>query len=93
MESHQMPCFYKQCLGIDCPGCGMQRAFVELLKGNLWMSLKLYPALLPMIIMIFYLFLHLGFKFKRGAMILKWMFIANLGIVIISYTIKLITHI
>ena len=41
----------------------MQRAFVELLKGNLWMSLKLYPALLPMIIMIFYLFLHLGFKF------------------------------
>ena len=85
------PCFYKQCLGIDCPGCGMQRAFIELLKGNLWESIKLYPALIPTIIMFIYLVMHLIFKYRNGANILKFLFIFNVSIVVINYIYKLIT--
>src|ERR1017187_1418872 len=50
LEDHMMTCYYKQVSGIDCPGCGMQRSFIELLKGNFFESIKLYPALFAVII-------------------------------------------
>jgi hypothetical protein len=92
LENHMMPCPYKQHLGIDCPGCGMQRSIIELLKGNLWESIVTYPPLIPMAIMIIYLFLHLIFKFKRGAQIVKYMFIFVAIIITINYISKFFIH-
>jgi len=91
LEGHMQPCFYKSNFDIECPGCGMQRALVELLKGNLWESIKLYPALIPVIFMIFYLVLHLLFKFKNGAAVLKYLFIGNTTVIIGAYFLKLFT--
>ncbi len=51
LESHMLPCFYKKYFGVDCPGCGMQRSLVALLKGDLLESLHLFPALLPLMAM------------------------------------------
>lgn len=82
-------CFYKKYFGIDCPGCGMQRSFIELLKGNFIESFKLYPALFPIILMIIFLFIHVKFQFRNGANILKWMFFLNLGIIIANYIFKI----
>ncbi|MCB0380854.1 MAG: DUF2752 domain-containing protein [Flavobacteriales bacterium] len=84
-----MACPYKEYFNIDCMGCGMQRSFIELLKGNLVESFMLYPALLPIIAMILFLPLHLVFKFKHGASVLKYFFIFNISIVVISYIIKI----
>lgn len=36
--------------GFDCFGCGIQRATLALLKGNLMSSLEFYPALIPLMI-------------------------------------------
>lgn len=91
LESHHQDCFYKKYFGIECPGCGMQRAFIELLKGNFVESFILFPALIPTIFLIFYLILHLIFKFKNGANILKILFIINTSIVVLSYIYKLLT--
>jgi hypothetical protein len=90
LQRHMQPCFYKQYLGMECPGCGMQRAFIELLKGNVLESIKLYPALLPVIFMMFYLILHIVFDFKKGATIIKYSFIINVVIIMIHYIAKLI---
>lgn len=90
LERNQQPCFYKKYAGIDCPGCGMQRALVELLRGHLWESILLYPALLPTIFLFVFLILHLIFKFRKGAAILKFSFIFTVGIVVINYIYKLI---
>ena len=87
-----MPCLYKKYLGIDCPGCGMQRAFIELLKGNIIESIKTYPALIPMIIMLVILLLHLKFKFKKGAFYLTIMFIFTALIIATNYIYKLIIN-
>jgi hypothetical protein len=89
LEEHLMACPYKKYFNIDCMGCGMQRSFIELLKGNLVESFMLYPALLPLIAMILFLPLHLVFKFKNGASVLKYFFIFNISIVVISYIIKI----
>ncbi|NMB72762.1 MAG: DUF2752 domain-containing protein, partial [Bacteroidales bacterium] len=31
LSRHSIPCPYMKFFGIPCPGCGMQRAFAELL--------------------------------------------------------------
>jgi hypothetical protein len=90
LESNIKPCFYKENLGFECPGCGLQRSLIQLLNGNIIESLKLYPALIPIIIMFIFLIVHLIMKFKNGAEILKYMFIFNITIVIINYIFKLI---
>lgn len=86
-----LPCFYKQITGIDCPGCGMQRSFIELLKGNVVASLKLYPALPLVFITLGLTSLHLMFKLKNGAEAIKYSFIITTAVVVINYIIHLVT--
>ncbi len=90
LEEHQLPCFYKKTLGVECPGCGMQRAFIELLKGDIWQSIMIYPALIPILFMIFFLMLHISLKFKKGPVILKITFIFNIVLITLNYIYKLI---
>jgi hypothetical protein len=89
LERHEVPCFFKKCFGIECPGCGIQRAFVSLLKGNIWESFRLYPALIPMILMIILLFLHVIFNFKKGYLWLKILFFMNVILIFFNYLSKL----
>jgi hypothetical protein len=88
LEHHMLKCPYKMLTGIDCPGCGIQRSFLEMLKGNFTESLSLYPALLPIIFTFIFLVLHLKYKFKNGAKVLQYAFIASTAIVLVSFIIK-----
>ncbi|MDO9184731.1 MAG: DUF2752 domain-containing protein [Bacteroidia bacterium] len=90
LENHMMPCFYKQISGIDCPGCGMQRSFIDLLHGDFIASFKMYPALLPVLFTLGLTAAHLYFKFKNGAIFIKYSFIFTISIITISYIIKLL---
>ncbi len=90
LEKNAMPCMWKKYLGIECPGCGMQRAIIDMLKGDFWGSLIAYSALLPIFFMIIFLMLHLKLKFKHGAKILQITFIFVLSIIIINYIYKFI---
>lgn len=77
-------------MGIECPGCGFQRALIALLKGNIWESIQLFPGLMPMLFLFAFLILHLVFNFKQGAAVLKYIFIGDLAIIIIGYIIRFI---
>lgn len=90
LENHMMPCFYKQISGIDCPGCGMQRSFIELIQGDFTASINMYPALLPVLFTLGLTTSHLFFKLKNGAVLIKYSFIFTTAIIIISYIFKLL---
>jgi len=90
LERHMLPCPVKQTIGFNCPGCGMQRAIIELLQGNIIESFQSYPALLPLIAMFIFLALHLKFDYKHGALILKIAFIINAIIISLNYILNLI---
>jgi hypothetical protein len=90
LEQFQLPCIYKIVMGHDCPGCGMQRAVILLLRGNFIESLKMYPPLIPIIIMLVFMISHLIFKFKHGAKILVGIFIFNVIIILSNYFYKLL---
>lgn len=39
-------CYFHQLTGLDCPGCGSQRAIHQLLHGNLLLAFRLNPLLI-----------------------------------------------
>ncbi len=45
-----IPCSWKESFGIDCPSCGAQTSFSQLISGNFLNSFVLFPALFPLII-------------------------------------------
>ncbi len=85
-----LECHWKSTYGIDCFGCGFQRALNLLFEGNLIESFKIYPALVPIIFTFIYTGLHLKLKFKNGARHIIIFFSSSVAIMLISYFYKLL---
>jgi hypothetical protein len=47
LHAPMLPCPFKAMVGVDCPGCGIQRAWWALLNGDFADSWHHYPPLLP----------------------------------------------
>ena len=90
LKEHSRPCFYKKNFGFECPGCGFQRAIIELLEGNILESIKQYPALIPLILTLTVLLFHLVFRLKHGALAIKTLFILTVVLIIGNFILKLI---
>lgn len=90
IDAHAGTCIYKGYLGIPCPGCGMQRSFSALLRGEIKESFLLFPALIPLMITLFFLAWHILFPVRHGAKILVTLYVANAIIITIHYVIQLI---
>lgn len=91
LEAHQLPCLFKAVTHFDCPGCGMQRSFILLLRGDLVNSFITYPALLPIILLFAFLIIHLTFKVKNGTAILKYAYFFCAAFVMATYIYRLVT--
>jgi uncharacterized membrane protein len=44
LEKYMLPCLSKTLFGIECLGCGFQRALFLLFQGNFIAAFKMYPA-------------------------------------------------
>ena len=86
-----LACPYQTYFNMDCMGCGIQRSFIALLKGDLLESIIYYPALIPMLLMFSFLIAHLVFKFKHGAAWLKYQFLFVITIVVVNFVVKLVS--
>lgn len=85
LEHHQLKCFFQNTLGVECPGCGSQRAFIFLLKGEFAQSFHTYPPLILFLSLVSFLMLHLSFKFKKGGAYLTRLFISTAFVVLINF--------
>ena len=92
VENHLLACPSKKFLHIECPGCGFQRSVIELIKGNFMESLRLYPASIPVILLLVFTGLHIKFKYSNGPVIIKTLFIGSALIIVINYIYKIINH-
>jgi hypothetical protein len=89
LENHLLSCPIKELWGIDCPGCGLQRSFVLLLKGHLMESIRMYPALLPMLVLLFYTAFHLKWNRKNGSKVIVFLYLIIAIIVLFHYVWKM----
>ncbi len=83
------PCLYKTIFAFDCPICGFQRSLILLFKGNLLESFKMFPPLIPSVLLIILFVLHL---FNKKVVDKKHLFLYSsivLTFITINYIIKL----
>lgn len=92
LEAHMLTCPSVKYWNMECPGCGMQRSLVALLNGNLFSSFQLYPALLPLIILLVYTLLHLKYKWRSGAKNIIGLQVFVVSIITAHYIYKIYTH-
>lgn len=88
LEHHLLPCFFKSYFGVECPGCGLQRSFISLLKGNFLESLNYHAALIPLIIAIILLIVQLVINHEKGSKWVMWAFILTAAITVIQFIVK-----
>ncbi|MFL5752520.1 MAG: DUF2752 domain-containing protein [Bacteroidia bacterium] len=88
-ETHFLTCYFKNTFNIECPGCGMQRAFVALLRGDLSGSLHHHPALIPFILTLLLTVFQLYFRWEKGGKMIVLLFSSTVAVMIVNYIVKL----
>ncbi|MDK2772686.1 MAG: DUF2752 domain-containing protein [Flavobacterium haoranii] len=92
MEEYMLPCMSKKLFGVECLGCGTQRALILLLKGEFVEAFKMYPPIYTLVILFLFLFLHIVDKSRNYTRIVISLAIINLIIMILSYAYKMYNY-
>ena len=83
MEEFMLPCLNKQLLGLDCLGCGAQRALVLVFRGEFAAAFRMFPAIYSILLLLLFLISNLFIKFK-GDWYVKVGLIVLSGLIIIG---------
>lgn len=88
IEDFMLTCPSKKFLGVECLGCGAQRAIVLVFEGKFAEAFQMYPAVYTLLL--FFLTLGLSFidKKRKYSNILMILVGINLIIMIIGYLYK-----
>ncbi len=92
MEEYMLPCLSKKLFGIDCFGCGIQRAVVLLFKGEFEAAFYMYPAIYTMLL--FFLFIGINFidKSRNYHKIIMTLGVITAIMMVTSYFYKLLYY-
>lgn len=85
LEDYMMPCLTKKYFGIECFGCGTQRAFAMLLEGDFKGAFQMYPAIYTIVLLVFFIILNFVDKKRNYSRFLIWLGIINGIVILVSY--------
>ena len=88
MEEFMLPCVNKMIFGVECPGCGAQRALVMVFKGEFSAAFHMYPAIYTLLLLLLFLAVNLFVKFKSDWHIKAGLIIINATIIVVAYLYK-----
>lgn len=89
LGEYMLPCLNKQLFGIECLGCGIQRAAAFLFKGEFIAAFKMYPAIYSLLLLLAFLVFNIFYKLKYATIIKIVLIAVNVLIIVISYIIKM----
>jgi hypothetical protein len=89
LEEYMLPCLNKKIFGLDCLGCGFQRALLHVVQGNFVAAFNVYPAIYTLLFLAVYVLLNLKFKFKNSKKMIILLVTINVLIIVTSYFIKM----
>lgn len=87
-EDYMLPCMSKQFLGMECTGCGIQRAVALLFQGEFVEAFLMYPAIYPLIMLLGFLLLDNLMTIKYGNKISIFLMIATVATILINFVLK-----
>ena len=86
----RLPCLWRSITGVICPGCGMSRAWLALLRLDLAGAFSLHPMFWSVPLLVLYV-LYDGQLFRN-----KWVNYGLLGLILggfaVSYIVRLIVY-
>jgi Protein of unknown function (DUF2752) len=83
-----MPCMNKSMFGIDCLGCGTQRALILITNGEFEKAFFMFPAIYTTILLFAFLGLNFVDKTRNYHNFIIPLALLNASIMIISYFYK-----
>ncbi|MEM7037337.1 MAG: DUF2752 domain-containing protein [Bacteroidota bacterium] len=89
-DSWMLSCPSKSLFGVDCPGCGFQRAFADLLQGDFAGCWEHYPPLLPFLITILLLGVALWTRWRYRLPALVTAFATTCLFILVNYSAKML---
>jgi len=89
VEDYMLPCINKKIFGIECLGCGTQRAAALLFKGEFIAAYKMYPAIYTLILLVLFVVFNLFIKFRHDFKIKIALLLLNVIIIVVGYFIKM----
>ncbi|HEX8268564.1 MAG TPA: DUF2752 domain-containing protein [Flavobacterium sp.] len=89
MEEYMIPCMSKKLFGMDCMGCGTQRAFALLLKGDPIAAFHMFPAIFTTVLLFGFIGMHFVDRSRSYHKFIVGLAITNAVIMIISYIYKI----
>lgn len=89
MEEFMLPCLNKQLFGLDCLGCGAQRALALVFRGEFVAALKMFPAIYTILLLLLFLITNLFLKFKGDWFVKAGLIVLNAVIIIGAYIYKM----
>jgi hypothetical protein len=92
LDRNMLTCPSKKWLHLECPGCGLQRSIIALLRGDIKTSLSLYPATIPLLTLLLVVAFHLRFDLRHGAAVIKYLYIGTAAIIFVFYIYKVLNH-
>ena len=89
-EADMLPCLSKQLLGMECPGCGLQRSIALLLDGQFAASFLMYPGLYPMMLFFGFAAVDRFAGFRQGPRITSALGLLTAGTILLNFLLKII---
>ena len=89
LEDYMLPCLNKKFFGVDCLGCGIQRALSLVFHGEFIAAFKMYPAIYTLLLLAIAVSINFFYKVKNAQKIISILAIFNLLIIVISYIVKM----
>ena len=84
-----LPCMNKKLLGIECFGCGTQRSFLLLIKGDFVGAFNMFPAIFTTVLFFLVLALHFIDKSRNYQKAIISLAVINAIIMVVSYFYRL----
>lgn len=88
IEDYMLPCLTKKFLGIECFGCGIQRAIILIFQGEFQAAFKMYPAIYLMLAFVFFICLNFFDKKRDYHKLIIFLGIFTAFVMVISYFYK-----
>ena len=87
-EEYMLPCLNKKLFGVECMGCGLQRSFLLLFKGQFVEAFYMYPAIYTLILLFTFIGINTFKKFKYANKIILILAIINGVVILTSFILK-----
>lgn len=91
-EDWMVPCVNKKLFGVECFGCGTQRAFLMVLDGKFTEAFQLFPAIYPMLFLLGLAVVSIIDKKRNYSTIIISLGIITALTMVVSYFIRNYSH-